>query len=75
MPNFLLEPGVAIYMALAVALVVWIGLFVFLWRIDRQARELRARLDEQPRAEPAAPHATLETRNRHPQQAVMTNEE
>ncbi|HRC76823.1 MAG TPA: CcmD family protein, partial [Kouleothrix sp.] len=44
MPNFLLDPGVAIYAALAVALVVWLGIFAFLWRLDQQARELRRRL-------------------------------
>jgi CcmD family protein len=75
MPNFLLEPGIAIYMALAVALTVWIGIFVLLWRLDRQARELRRRLDEPTRAEAPAPRATLETRNGHPQTAAVANEE
>ncbi|RME25193.1 MAG: CcmD family protein [Candidatus Zixiibacteriota bacterium] len=28
------------YVALAVTLVVWIGLFVFLWRLDRKVKEL-----------------------------------
>lgn len=60
--NFLLEPGFAIYMALAVALAVWIALFVFLWRLDRQVRELRRRLDETPPAPQPAPHATIEAR-------------
>lgn len=60
MPNFLLDPGVAIYTALAVALVVWLGIFVFLWRIDQQARELRRRLDQPARREAPAPRATLE---------------
>ena len=39
----ILEAGTAIYIALAVALAVWIGIFVYLWRIDAQARELRRR--------------------------------
>lgn len=61
--NFLLDPAVAIYVALAVALVVWIGLFIFLWRVDQQAQELRRRLDQAPAAEQnAAPRATIETR-------------
>ena len=60
--NFLLNPGVAIYMALAVALVVWIGVFLVLWRIDRQAQELRRRLDLPPTERPEAPRATIETR-------------
>jgi CcmD family protein len=59
--NFLLEPGVAIYMALLVALAVWIGVFIFLWRIDRQAREIRRRLDEeQPVDTSVAPRAMVE---------------
>lgn len=60
MPNFLLDPGVAIYAALAVALVVWLGIFAFLWRLDRQTRELRRRLDQPARPEAPAPRATLE---------------
>jgi len=75
MPNFLLEPGFAIYAALAVALVVWIGIFAFLWRLDRLARELRRRLDQAPRAEAPAPRATLEARGSHPQTHIATNEE
>jgi CcmD family protein len=62
MPNFLLDPAIAIYAALAVALVVWLGIFAFLWRLDRQARELRRQLDAAPRAEAPAPRATLEKR-------------
>ncbi|HWQ15555.1 MAG TPA: CcmD family protein [Roseiflexaceae bacterium] len=60
--SFLLEPGVAIYMALAVALAVWLGIFVFLWRIDRVTRELRRRLDQEAPPEAPAPRATLEAR-------------
>ncbi len=75
MSNFLLDPGIAIYAALAVALVVWVGIFAFLWRIDRQTRELRRRLDLAPRAEAPAPRATLEVRSTHPQTRVATNEE
>ena len=75
MSSFLLEPGIAIYAALAVALVVWLGIFAFLWRLDRQARELRARLDERPRAAPSAPRATLEARPSQPRPSVATNED
>ena len=74
MPSFVLDPGLVA--AMAVALVVWIGIFVFLWRLDRQARELRRRLDQRPNAEaPSAPRATLETRNVHAQARVVANDE
>jgi len=73
--DFLLEPGLAIYLALAVALVVWIGIFAFLWRLDRQMRALRARLDAEPRAEAPAPRATLEVRNGHSQAPIATKNE
>lgn len=74
MPNFLLDPGFAIYAALAVALVVWLALFAFLWRLDAQARELRRKLDAAPRPAAAAPRATLETRAT-PQPSAVTNNE
>ena len=75
MSNFLLDPGIAIYAALSVALVVWLGIFTFLWRLDRQARELRRRLDQRPRAEASVPRATLETRNGQPRTSVVTSDE
>lgn len=58
--SMILEAGVAVYVALAVALSVWIGLFVYLWRLDGQARELRRRLERQPVEEGVGtPTATL----------------
>ena len=75
MSNFLLDPGIAIYAALLVALVVWLGIFTFLWRLDRQAHDLRRRLDHSPRAEAPAPRATLETRNGQPRASVVTSDE
>ncbi|HEU5100382.1 MAG TPA: hypothetical protein VFU22_15245 [Roseiflexaceae bacterium] len=75
MSNFLLDPGIAIYTAMAVALVVWLGIFTLLWRLDRQARELRRQLDQRPRAEAPAPRATLEARNGQPRASVVTNDE
>ena len=74
MPDFLNDSGLAIYMSLAVALVVWIGIFVFLWRLDRQARELRRRLEQAPRAEQPAPRTTIETRKGHPEAVAANNE-
>lgn len=72
--NFLLDPAVAIYVALAVALVVWAALFVFLWRVDRRVRELRRQLDEMPAAEQPAPRATLEARNGRAEKPAATND-
>ena len=45
--NLLLEPNSAKLVALAVALVFWIGLFALLWRLDARVRELRRTFDEQ----------------------------
>ena len=75
MPDFLQNEGLAIYVSLTVSLVVWIGIFVFLWRLDRQARELRRRLEQAPRAEQPAPRATIESRKGHPEAVVATNNE
>jgi CcmD family protein len=75
MSNFLLEPGIAIYAALSVALVVWLGIFALLWRLDRQARELRRQLDQRPPAEAPAPRATLEARNGQTRTTVVTTDE
>jgi len=75
MSNFLLDPGVAIYAALSVALVVWLGIFAFLWRLDRQARELRRQIEQRPRADAPAPRAMLETRNGQPHASVATSDE
>jgi CcmD family protein len=60
MPDFLRDPAFAIYVALAVALVVWIGIFAFLWRLDRQTRALRRQLEDAPPAPAPAPRATIE---------------
>ena len=75
MSNFLLDPAVAIYAALSVALVVWLGIFAFLWRLDRQARELRRQIEQRPRADAPAPRATLEARNGQPRASVVTSDE
>jgi CcmD family protein len=64
--NIVLDAGVAIYVAMAVALAVWIGIFVYLWRIDAQAQALKAQLErehgEVQRSQgslPVAPRATV----------------
>ncbi|RRR76414.1 MAG: hypothetical protein EI684_03045 [Candidatus Viridilinea halotolerans] len=61
-PNTVLEASAALYVALAVALAVWFAVFVYLWRIDAQARELKRALEQQRDQEhirPAHPKATL----------------
>jgi len=73
MPDFLQE-GVAIYVALAVALAVWLGIFAFLWRLDRQVRELRRRLEQAPRDKQAAPRVTIESRKSLPETVAATND-
>jgi CcmD family protein len=58
--SVILEAGAAIYVALIVALSVWIGIFIYLWRLDAQARELRHKLDNMPNPEArSVPTATL----------------
>lgn len=47
MPGIINDPAVALYVATAVALVVMIGFFVYLWRMDRNVSELRRMLDGQ----------------------------
>ena len=47
MPGVLDNPALAMYVAAAVALVVLVGFFWYLWSIDRGIAELRRRLDEQ----------------------------
>ncbi len=61
--------GMALYISLGVALVVWVGIFLYLWRIDALAHELRRRLEDQPEQEqpPAGASATL-TRREPPEQ-------
>lgn len=63
--NVILEAGVAVYVAMAVALACWIGIFVYLWRIDAQAREMRRKLDNAPQRDSApVPTATLRAQPR-----------
>jgi CcmD family protein len=39
--QIMLDAGVAIYIAMSVALVVWVGIFLYLLRIDAEAKELK----------------------------------
>jgi hypothetical protein len=73
--NVILEAGVAIYVAMAVALSVWLSIFVYLWRIDSQARELRRRMNDTPeQAARPAPTATLQRQPR-PQEVEVPQPE
>ena len=45
MPGIINNPAIAMYVATAVALVVMIGFFLYLWRMDRSVHELRRMLD------------------------------
>ncbi|HEX6289695.1 MAG TPA: hypothetical protein VFZ66_10920 [Herpetosiphonaceae bacterium] len=45
MPGVINNPAVAMYVAAAVALVVMIGFFIYLWRMDRHVRELQRALE------------------------------
>ena len=59
----LLDAGVAIYVAMVAALVVWLGVFAFLWRVDRDTQELKRQLAARP--EPVAqaqPQSRVEVR-------------
>jgi hypothetical protein len=51
-PSVLENDALAMYVAAAVALVVMIGFFWYLWSIDRAVASLRQRLDQQEAAEP-----------------------
>ncbi len=63
----MMESGTAIYVAVIVTLSVWIGIFVYLWRIDAQVRELQRRLDRQPEHQQrSTPSATLRVQQRVP---------
>ncbi|MFN7472233.1 MAG: hypothetical protein ACK5S9_11380 [Roseiflexaceae bacterium] len=63
-----LDAGVAIYIAMSVALVVWLGVFIYLLRIDAQAKELkRLVLAAHQESTPATPRATVEHRTPHAQ--------
>jgi CcmD family protein len=59
----LLDAGVAIYVAMAAALVVWLGVFAFLWRVDRDTQELKRQLAARPEPVPQVqPQARVELR-------------
>lgn len=59
--TILLDAGVAIYVAMTTALVVWIGVFLFVLRIDHATQDVARQLNEQnTQANTAQPRATVE---------------
>lgn len=64
----MLDAGVAIYIAMSVALVVWLGIFLYLMRIDAQAKELkRLMLTAQSQSPVQSPGVQVEHRTPHAQ--------
>ena len=64
-PSVIENDALSMYVAAAVALVVLIGFFWYLWSIDRRVAELRRRLNERPAPTPPAiapirPHRRVE---------------
>ena len=57
------DPALAMYVAAAVALVVMLGFFWYLWSLDRSVAELRRRMDERP-APPAPVQPSIRPRRR-----------
>lgn len=61
--NVLLDAGVAIYVAMATALVVWLGVFMFIWRVDKATQALAQQVATQhDEGAPAAPRARVEVK-------------
>ena len=60
--TILLDAGVAIYVAMTTALIVWVGVFLFLLRIDHATQDVARQLNERNTpASPAQPRATIVT--------------
>ncbi len=46
MPDVINNPALGMYVAAAVALVVMLGFFIYLWSLDRRVRELQRKLEQ-----------------------------
>ncbi len=58
--TILLDAGVAIYVAMATALIVWVGVFLFLLRIDHAIQDVARQLNERTTApDESTPRATI----------------
>lgn len=74
--NGLTDPAVALYVAAAVAVMVWLGIFAYLWRIDVQARALRRALEQREReggASQGAPAAPVRPERIQPERKEPSN--
>ncbi|NBU65074.1 MAG: hypothetical protein EBS29_11330 [Chloroflexia bacterium] len=60
----LLDAGVAIYVAMTTALIVWIGVFLFLLRIDHATQDVARQLNER----------TTPTDMPQPRASIQTND-
>ena len=67
MPAVLDNPALAMYVAAAVALVVLVGFFWYLWSLDQNVAELRRKLSERP-TPPQAASPTLVPQQRMAQE-------
>lgn len=56
----ILDAGVAIYVAMSTALIVWVGVFFYLLRIDHATQDVARQLNERTSSTDApAPRATI----------------
>ncbi len=53
--TILLDAGVAIYVAMTTALIVWVGVFLFLLRIDHATQDVARQLNERTISTDATP--------------------
>lgn len=61
----LLDAGVAIYVAMTTALIVWVGVFLFLLRIDHATQDVARQLNER----------TTSTAVPQPRATIVNNEQ
>ncbi len=60
---------VAMYVSLAVSLAVWVGIFVFLWIVERKVQDLRRRVERLTEQRNSLVPSTGSSGNRLPEHA------
>lgn len=55
MSGLLVDQATALFIVMAVALVVWLGIFAYLWRLDRRVRDLEQALEHSLQKGPGSP--------------------